>query len=402
VSYDEGVVPRRATLRLCRFEYANVAVAAGLAATADLSQVLEMAEPSQPGPQGRGSLIRPRRRFEKFETVDDFEHLVHEPAEVLSRRRVRTQYLPDEAKSIVTENESPDVPFRYSMNPYRGCAHGCSYCYARPTHEYLGLDAGRDFESKIFVKLKAPELFREFLAGVSWSGEPITLSGVTDCYQPAERRYRLTRQCLEVAREVRQPLYMVTKNALVTRDLDILAPMAQMRLVGVAVSVTTLDRSLARVMEPRTSSPVARLRAISELAAAGVPTKVLVAPVIPGLNDSEIPAILEAARDHGAEGAAYVLLRLPLTVRPVFLEWLERTQRLKRARVEALIRSTRGGALNESAFGRRMKGTGRFAEQIGSLFRACAKRYGLDRPAEPLDRSQFKRPRAATGQLHLF
>jgi DNA repair photolyase len=288
------------------------------------------------------------------------------------------------------------------MNPYRGCAHGCSYCYARPTHEYLGLNAGLDFESKIFVKLQAPQLLRDHLASRSWSPEPIMLSGVTDCYQPAERHFRLTRQCLEVALEARQPMCVISKNALVTRDIDVLASMASLRLVSVALSITTLDQSLGRVMEPRTSSPQARLRAISELAAAGIPTTVMVAPVIAGLNDVEIPAILQAAREQGARSASYVLLRLPLTVRPVFLEWLERTQPLKKGRIESRIRSTHGGKLNEAAFGKRMRGTGEIAEQIGQTFEVFARRLGFDQQRAALDTSQFRRPKETTGQMSLF
>lgn len=346
--------------------------------------------------------MNPPNRFEKTHREADFEHLEHDDEYLEELNHPRTEYLPDTSQSIVSENDSPDIPFRYSVNPYRGCAHGCSYCYARPYHEYLGLNAGLDFETKIFVKHRAPELLRDWLARDAWRPESITFSGVTDCYQPAERDFRLTRGCLEVALEARQPLFIITKNALVTRDLDLLRQMAELHTIGVAVSITSLDQELARTMEPRTSTPAARLRAVRQLADAGVPTKVMVAPIIPGLNDSEIPAILAAAKNAGATGAGYVLLRLPLTVRPVFLEWLQRTQPLKAAKVESLIRSTRDGKLNDSQFRSRMRGSGSIAEQIGKTFKVFIRRHGLDAPSTPLDVSHFRRPRPLTGQLSLF
>ncbi|MEO8496117.1 MAG: PA0069 family radical SAM protein, partial [Planctomycetota bacterium] len=314
----------------------------------------------------------------------------------------RIEYLADSSKSIVSENNSPDVPFRYSLNPYRGCVHACSYCYARPGHEYLGFNAGLDFETKIVVKHKAPALFRDFLARDAWKPEPITFSGVTDCFQPAERHFRLTRQCLEVALACRQPINIVTKNALVIRDLDILKSLAADHLAHVFVSVTTLDTQLARDMEPRTSIPTARLRAIEMLAEAGVPVGVMVAPIIPGLNDSEVPSILAAAKAAGAMTAGFVLLRLPLTVEPVFKEWLERTQPLKAERVLGRIRETRGGKLNSSAFGERMVGSGEIAEQIKQMFRMFKRKHGLDSKLPPHDCSLFVPPVPKSGQLRLF
>jgi DNA repair photolyase len=275
-------------------------------------------------------------------------------------------------------------------------------CYARPTHEYLGYNAGLDFETKIVVKEDAPALFRDFLNRPGWRPEPIALSGVTDCYQPAERRFRLTRGCLEVAAEARQPMTLITKNALVLRDLDLLGEMAGRRLVHASISVTTLDAELARKMEPRTSTPAARLRAIGALAAGGVPVRVLVAPVIPGLNDSEIPAILQAAKEAGAHAAYYQLLRLPLTVAPVFREWLQRELPDRLERIEGRIRSTREGKLNDGAFGSRMRGTGPIAEQIRQLFRLFARRCGLDGALPEYDCGQFRRPRTRSGQLWLF
>jgi DNA repair photolyase len=358
-----------------------------------------MAHPERPTAKGRGSQLNPPNRFGgpqvDWEQIEDEEYL-----ECLLKRP--TEYLPDHCKSIVSENDSPDVGFRYSINPYRGCSHGCCYCYARPTHEFLGLNAGLDFETKIFVKESAPELFREFLAKESWKPEPIALSGVTDCYQPGERRFRLTRGCLEVAVETQQPMSIITKNALVLRDLDLLQSLAAANLVHVHLSITTLDKELARTMEPRTSTPPARLRAVRTLAAAGVPVGVMVAPVIPGLNDSEIPALLAAAKEAGAMGAGYILLRLPLTVAPVFREWLERTLPTRIERIEGRIRSTRGGRLNDSTFGTRMRGTGETAKQIAEMFRLFAKRYGLDGPLPPYDLTRFRPPQLKTGQLRLF
>jgi len=356
---------------------------------------------SKPRLKGRGSTIAPANRFERTRREDDFEQLALDD-DLADERSLRTEYLPDDSQTIVVENDSPDVSFRYSVNCNRGCSHGCSYCYARPGHEYLGLNAGIDFESKIFVKHRAPEMFREWLARDKWVPETIMFSGVTDCYQPAEREFRLTRGCLAVACEARQPIAMVTKNALVLRDLDLLAEMASRNTALVSISVTTLDAELARTMEPRTSPPEARLRAVRELTAAGVPVTVLIAPIIPGLNDTEVPAILAAAAEAGARSASFVLLRLPLTVRPVFLDWLARTQPFRAERVEAMIRATRGGELNDAKFGSRMRGIGPYAEQIGATFRVFAAKYGLDRRVAPLDVSQFRAPRAANGQMRLF
>lgn len=349
-----------------------------------------------------GSQIDPPNRFEQIHGERDDEHLEWD-TEYLSRRQDRRiEYLTDNSKSVVSENNSPDVPFRYSLNPYRGCVHSCSYCYARPTHEYLGFNAGLDFETKIVVKHDAPELFREFLAKDAWKPEPITFSGVTDCFQPAERKFQLTRRCLEVAMECRQPISIITKNALVIRDLDILKGLAVDNLAHVFLSVTTLDPQLARDMEPRTSIPAARLRAIETLAEAGVPVGVMVAPVIPSLNDSEVPGILEAAKKAGAMTAGFVLLRLPLTVEPVFKEWLERTQPLKAERILARIRETRGGKLNSSTWGERMVGSGEIAEQIQQMFRMFKRKHGLDNKLPPHDCSLFVPPVPKSGQMRLF
>ena len=348
-----------------------------------------------------GSMIDPPNRFDKVHHDADFEHLEWDQEYLDGRDKRKIEYLADASKSIVSENSAPDIPFRYSVNPYRGCAHGCSYCYARNSHEYLGFNAGLDFETKIVVKHNAPDLFRDFLAAESWQPEPITFSGVTDCYQPAEREFRLTRQCLAVALECRQPVSIITKNALVLRDLDVLQPLAAAGLVHVFLSITTLDAELARTMEPRTSIPDARLRAVRMLAQAGVPVGVMTAPIIPGLNDSEIPSVLEAAHEAGAKSAGYVLLRLPLTVEPVFREWLQRTQPLKVERVEQRIRHSRRGKLSNSAWGERMRGDGEIADQIGQMFRLFSQRFGFGR-LPPLDASQFCPPVPKSGQLRLF
>jgi DNA repair photolyase len=352
--------------------------------------------------KGRGAAIQPANPYLSVQLQADLEQVSEDRDYLDHVDRPPTLYLPDESQSIVSENDSPDVGFRYSVNPYRGCSHGCSYCYARPTHEYLGLSAGLDFETKVFVKYRAAELLRSFLAYRKWKPETIVLSGVTDCYQPAERQFRLTRGCLEVAAECRQPVGIITKNALVTRDLDLLQKLSAYRAVRVSLSITTLDAQLARRMEPRTSTPEARLRTLAELRDAGIPTNVMVAPVIPGLNDSEIPAILQAARQAGAQSAGYVLLKLATTVREVFLDWLARNYPDHRPRIETMIRSTRDGRLNDSQFGRRQRGTGPVAELISETFRVWTTKLGFADDVEPLNSDDFRSPRITRGQLSLF
>jgi len=353
-------------------------------------------------PKGRGAAIRPANRFGETHALADLEHVANDPELLAELATSRTVYLPDASRSIISENDSPDLRFRYSLNPYRGCQHGCAYCYARPTHEYLGLSAGLDFEEKVFVKHEAAALLRDWLARGAYRPEPIMLSGVTDCYQPAERQFRITRSCLEVALEARQPITIVTKNALVTRDLDLLSEMAALNLVAVAISMTTLRAELVADLEPRTSRPEARLRALRQLSEAGVPTRAMVAPIIPGLNDSEIPAILEAVREAGARSAGYILLRLPYAVKPIFLDWLARTQPTHAERIESLIRSTRDGKLSNSEWGKRFRGTGQIAEQIQRTFEVFSRKHGLDSPQPPLDTSQFRPPVPTSGQLRLF
>lgn len=354
------------------------------------------------GRRGRGATINPANRFESVRAEADLEHLEHSEDAQAEPAKRPTEYLPDDSQSVVTENNSPDISFRFSLNPYRGCSHGCSYCYARPTHEYLGLSAGLDFESKIMVKHEAANLFREFLSRPKWQPEPIVLSGVTDPYQPGERDLCVTRQCLEVAVEARQPLDIITKNALILRDLDLLSELASRNLVRVGMSVTSLDQELTRVLEPRTSAPAARLKAIRALTDAGVPVKVMVAPIIPGLNDTEIPAVLEAAAAAGATAATYVLLRLPHAVAPIFMAWLDEHRPDSRQRIENAIRSTRGGALNKADFGERMRGTGFLAEQIRQMLETFARRAGLGRSLPALSCEHFRPPRAPSGQQMLF
>ena len=279
---------------------------------------------------------------------------------------------------------------------------GAGSCYARPGHEYLGFDAGLDFESRIMVKLEAPRLLRRELARPTWTGEFLAISGVTDCYQPAERRFRLTRGLLEVLLEARQACGIITKNALVARDLDLLAPLAAERLTEVNLSITTLDAELARTLEPRTSTPAAKLRAMRRLADAGVPVRVMVAPVVPGLTDHEIPSILAAAAEAGASSAGYILLRLPLTVEPIFVDWLQRHVPDKRPRIESLLRTMRGGKLYRSAWGERMRGSGEYAEQIAQTFAVFRRKSGLDRPLSEPDVTKFRPPTPPGGQKTLF
>jgi len=355
----------------------------------------------KPPPPGRSTVESPPNRFERVALMDDWEHLADDEL-AAPPGKLKTELLPDNTKTLITKNDSPDVPYDHTVNPYRGCEHGCSYCYARPGHEYLGMDAGLDFEAKILIKYDAPKLLRQELCRPEWTGQPISMSGVTDCYQPAERQCQLTRGCLRVMLEARQPLQVVTKNALVVRDADLLTEMARHNLVQVNISITTLDAELARRLEPRTSTPAARLRAVERLAKLEVPIGVLIAPVIPGLNDHEIPAILKAVKEAGAGAAGFQLLRLPLAVAPIFMAWLQASCPLSRDKIESRIRSTRGGRLNDAEFGRRMSGSGPYAEGIRNTFRAFATKLNLTTPYPSLDSSQFRPPRETTGQQWLF
>jgi DNA repair photolyase len=351
---------------------------------------------------GRGSSLAPPNRFERTHSEPDLEQLAADDELLADQRRAPTVFLPDNAATIIRENDSPDIPFRYSMNPYRGCEHGCAYCYARPTHETLGMNAGIDFETRVLVKHDAPALLRKELNRRSWQCEPIMVSGVTDCYQPAEREYRLTRSLLEVLLEAHQPVCLITKNALVLRDLDLLVRLAERKLVSVALSTTTLDAEMARVLEPRTATPAARFRAVRELAAAGVPVRTMIAPVIPGLTDQEIPALLAAAKEAGAGGAGFVMLRLPHAVAPIFTAWLAEHRPQAAERVEGLLRGMRGGRLYKAEFGQRMRGSGAYAEGIAKTFEVFLHKLGLDQPWPKLDCSQFRPPQLDGGQLRLF
>ena len=350
---------------------------------------------------GRGSSRRGEGRFERIQRVTDWEQ-VNDP-ELLDelQSKIKTEYLKDDSKTIVSQNNSPDVDFNFSLNPYRGCVHGCSYCYARPTHEYLGFNAGLDFESKIVVKHDTPELFRKWLSRPKWAKqvEPIMISGVSDCYQPCEREYELTRCCLEVALNARQPIRITTKNALIRRDIDLLSELAKLNLVFVTVSLTSLDQSLIRIMEPRSSSPKARLATIKTLASAGIPVRVLVAPIIPAVNDEEIPSILQASVEAGAKTAQYVVLRLPLSVEPVFIAWLERHFPDRRDKIVDRIKSLRDGKMYDSSFGNRMKGKGIWADQIRILFQTCCHKYGLDQKTPQLDCTRFRKPSDPNQQM---
>jgi DNA repair photolyase len=310
-----------------------------------------------------------------------------------------TEYYRDATRSIITYNDSPDVSFRASLNPYRGCEHGCIYCYARPSHEYLVLSAGLDFETRIFAKTDAPALLRAELMRKSWEPTMLALSGITDPYQPIERTLHITRGCLEVLAEFRQPVGVVTKNALVTRDLDVLSELARVEAADVALSVTTLEEDLRRVMEPRTSTIERRLDAVARLNAAGVPAGVMIAPVIPGLNDHEVPRLLARAAEAGARFAGYVLLRLPYAVAPLFEDWLERHFPDRKQKVLDRIRDVRGGRLNDPRFGSRMRGGGPFAELIAEVFTKARDRAGIPRRAAPLSTAAFRRP---TSQPSLF
>ncbi|MBI2890791.1 MAG: PA0069 family radical SAM protein [Nitrospirae bacterium] len=315
---------------------------------------------------------------------------------------LRTTVTDDHARSVLTRNNSPDIPFDRSINPYRGCEHGCIYCFARASHAYLGMSAGLDFESRLFAKPDAPTLLRRELGRPRYVCKPIAMGTNTDPYQPVERERRVTRGILEVLLEYRHPVTIVTKSALVERDLDILVPMAGASLAHVTLSVTTLDRRLARRMEPRACAPVRRLQTVQKLVAAGVPAGVLIAPVIPGLTDVEIEAILAAAAHADARWADYALLRLPKGVDTLFEEWLEAEEALRSRRVLRLIRQTHHGRRNDAAFHRRQAGTDPFAQLIRRRFELATRRLGIPRDAPPLDVTQFRPRRVPPPQLSLF
>lgn len=346
-----------------------------------------------PSPKGRGSASNPRNRFEtaSYELLDE---------ETDAERNIVTKFYRDNSRSALAKNDSPDIGFSYDLNPYRGCEHGCVYCYARPSHEYLGFSAGLDFESKIMVKPEIPKLLEQEFRKRSWKPATISLSGNTDCYQPIEQKLRLTLQCLEVLLKYRNPVGIITKNALVTRDIDIIAELAKMQLATVTISITTLDKGLHRTMEPRTSAPEQRLKTIETLAKAGIPVGVSLAPVIPGLNDSEMPAILKRAHEHGATFAFYTMVRLPHGVKDLFVEWLRRQYPDRAEKVINRIKEIRDGKLNSSVFGERMTGTGEIADSIAQLFELTCAKYGINAREYGLRKDLFAgKP---DGQIDMF
>ena len=348
--------------------------------------------------RGRGASANIVNRFMQVDYVPygDAERLAED-----DDSRPKTVYMPDASKSIIAYNDSPDVGFDASINPYRGCEHGCVYCYARPTHEYLDMSAGLDFETRIMVKHEAPELLRNTLSGKNWKPQVVGFSGVTDCYQPVERELMITRGCLEVFLDFRNPVVIITKNRLVTRDIDLLQELASFNAVTVFVSVTTLDLELNRVMEPRTSSPKQRLDTIHQLAEAGIPVGSLIAPVIPGLTDTEMPAVIEAVANAGATFASYIALRLPLAVAPLFETWLDERYPDKKEKVLNRVRSMRGGNLYNSEFDQRMKGTGFHADQLRSMFEVYTRKHGLNRGRNPLCAEYFRVPIHSGDQIEL-
>jgi DNA repair photolyase len=348
--------------------------------------------------RGRGATGNPANRFEKL-------HVELEPIEpsdeAEERPRLKTQFFRDDTKTILAKNNSPDVCFERSVNPYRGCEHGCAYCFARPTHEYLGFSAGLDFESKIMVKPNAAELLEHELSSPKWQPQTVVMSGVTDPYQPAERGLQITRRCLEVLAKFRNPVGIITKNALVTRDIDVLKELAAHNAVSVNVSITSLDRKLQQILEPRTSPPQARLDAVKQLSDAGIPVGVMVAPIIPCINEDEVPAILKACGEAGALSAAHVVLRLPWSVAPIFERWLEEHFPERKEKVMGRVRAMRGGGdkVYDSRWRVRQLGEGIFAEQIGKMFDVARRRAGIPNERSPLSTAAFRR---VTPQMELF
>jgi DNA repair photolyase len=337
--------------------------------------------------RGRGTAENPGNRFEllRYERDDDCWAVEDRPSPT-------TQFLRDVTRSVIATNESPDVGFNASINPYRGCEHGCIYCYARPYHEYLGFSAGLDFETKILVKEDAPELLRRELSSPRWQPQVLGLSGVTDCYQPIERRWQITRRCLEVLVDFRNPVTVVTKNHLVARDRDVLGELARHDAAAVFLSITSLDGDLARVLEPRASQPEGRLAAIRELTEAGVPAGVLVAPIIPGLNDHEIARVIQAARQAGAAYAGYTVLRLPHGVKDLFEEWLSQHFPERKDKVMGRVRELHGGAVNDSRLGTRMHGDGPLGDLIGNMFDIACRQAGILGRRPELSTAHFRRP----------
>lgn len=348
----------------------------------------------------RGTDLNPLNRFERISIdIDDY----CDPGEEEDSRPIKTEWFWDNTQSIVTQNESPDIPFRYSLNPYRGCEHGCAYCYARPYHEYLGMNAGVDFETKILVKSNASRLLTDWLSRPAWDGsDHLMMSGVTDPYQPIERKLKVTRSLLEVCAQARQAISIITKNALVTRDIDVLKELAAHQSTHVTFSLTTLDKELSRTLEPRCSTPPARLRAIRELSDAGIPVHVNFAPIIPGLNDHECGELLKQVADHGAYSASWVLLRLPGAVETIFVDWLEKFKPNSQQKIKDRLMQLRNGKLNDSRFKFRMKGDGPFIEEWSKLFTLLCHKFHLQTRSRPLATDAFRKIPTSAGQMYLF
>jgi DNA repair photolyase len=349
--------------------------------------------------KGRGTSLKPPGRFESRDTrrVDDGWGTVEEELPPL-----QTTVTPERAKSIISRNDSPDINFTQSINPYRGCEHGCIYCYARPSHAYLNLSPGIDFETKLFSKPNAAELLDRELRKPGYQVSMIALGANTDPYQPVERRLKITRGILEVLARFRHPVGVITKGALIERDIDLLADLARDNLASVGITLTTLDPALKRTLEPRASSPQARLRVMRQLSQAGVPVRVMFSPVIPFVNDAELERVLEAAAEAGASTASYVLMRLPYEIKDLFRDWLQAHYPQRAAHVMSLINQSRGGRDNDPEFGSRMRGTGQFAELIAKRFALARRRYGLDRERPAYDPRLFRVPPAAGDQISLF
>jgi DNA repair photolyase len=355
----------------------------------------------------RGAGINPGNRFETVRLHVLGEELdrqwIERQNEDGSLNRVERQVFFDRTQRIINQvSKTADVPFDWTLNPYRGCEHGCIYCFARPYHEYLGFSCGLDFETKLMAKPDAPNLLKQELASPKWKPEPIVMSAITDIYQPIEHKMRIARQCLEVLADCGQPVTTMTKSALVLRDTDLWSRLADMNAGRVTITLVTLDSDLAQKLEPRASSPAARLRTIRELATAGVPISVNIAPIIPGLTDTELPRILEAVAEAGARRAAWVLLRLPYQLKEVFLDWLKRSVHPDRARkVESLLRQARGGKLYQASYAHRRRGRGPIVEQLAQVFDVFTRKYGLNRDIRPLSTAHFRRPETG-GQMGLF
>jgi DNA repair photolyase len=347
--------------------------------------------------KGRGALSNPLGRFEKASYERDIDWNPEEDP------GPKTQFIKDTTQTIIAYNTSPDVGFNASINSYRGCEHGCVYCFARPTHEYLGMSAGMDFESRIMVKEDAPELLRKELSAKKWKPQFLAMSGVTDCYQPIERKLQITRRVLQVLAEFRNPVGIITKNFLVTRDIDVMQELAKYNCIAVNVSVTTLDATLTPKLEPRAALPKARLEAVRMLSEAGIPVGILLAPCIPGITDHEMPQILKAAVEHGAKWAGYVMLRLPYGVKDLFEQWVHEHFPDRAEKVLNRIRSMRDGKLYDATWGDRMHGHGIFAEQMEQMFKVACKHAGMDPAFRPdLTTEHFRVPKEATPQMELF